>query len=431
MKLLNKIFKLRNFLILWGSQSISSLGSAMTSYALILWAYKQQGTASSIASLAVCSYLPYILFCFAAGTLSDRWSKKKIMLVCNFIDALGTLTVLFLFSTAKLCMWHLYVVNIVLSFTNSFKNPATYVTETLIIPKEHFVRASGLQALSNSLVTILTPAITTALLAFIGFKTVFIIDLFTFAIALTALMFFIKVPDVSINNNEKKEPFLKSCLVGLKFLRKHKSIWKIIMFFSFINLLSFMTGYGILPAMILARTGNNQIALGMVSSAVGIGTLVGSILVTTFKPAKSRTKVIFLSCAVSFLLCDVVWSIGRNTTIWVIAAFAGNLPIPLLTANLTTIMRTKVPIEMQGRVFSARDTFQYITIPIGLLLGGFLADHIFEPLMQNASPSQHILSIFVGTGKGSGMAVIFLITGITGFLSSLLSLKNPDYKNLD
>lgn len=94
-------------------------------------------------------------------------------------------------------------------------------------------------------------------------------------------------------------------------------------------------------------------------------------------------------------------------------------------------MRTKVPIEMQGRVFSTRDTFQFITIPIGLFLGGFLADNFFEPFMLSTSSAQQILSSLVGTGKGSGMAIIFLITGIVGFSVSVWSSKKTIYKSLD
>ena len=149
------------------------------------------------------------------------------------------------------------------------------------------------------------------------------------------------------------------------------------------------------------------------------------------KPAKSKTKVIFLSCAFSFLLCDVLWGVGWNVGIWVFAAFAGNLPLPFLSANMTTIMRTRVPVEMQGRVFSTRDTFQYITIPLGLFLGGFLADNIFEPFMLRISPFQQLLTNIVGIGKGSGMALIFFITGIIGFAVSILSLNDQDYKELD
>lgn len=431
MKQLNKLYKLKSFFILWASQMISSLGTAMTNYAIIIWTYKQQGTVSSITLLAVCSYLPSILFCFAAGTLADRWDKKKIMLISDFIAALGTFTLFFLYNANSLRIWHLYVINFILSFMNAFQSPASYVVETLLVPEEYYVRTSGMQAFSNSLKTILSPALATAILSFGGMQSVFIIDLISFVIAFISLLFFVKIPTVRLDNIKKKEPFIKSCFDGFYFLRQHKSIWKIIIFFSFINLLASMAGNSLMPAMILVRTNNNEIILGMVSSAIGVGALVGSILVTISKPAKSRTKIIFLSCAISFLLCDVLWGIGQNVEVWVFASFAGNLPLPFLNANLTTIMRTKVPVEMQGRVFSTRDTFQYITIPIGLLLGGFLADFIFEPFMLMVSPVQQFFSMLVGTGKGSGMATIFLITGIVGFVSSLLCLKNPIYKDLD
>lgn len=431
MKHLYKIKELKSFLILWGSQAVSSFGTAMTNFALIIWAYEQQGTVSSITLLSVCSYLPSILFCFLAGTLADRWNKKKIMLICDLVAALGTLAVFILYSTESLRVWHLYVINFTLSFMNAFQNPASYVAVSLITPKEHFIRVSGLQAFSNSLVTIITPALATAVLAFGGLRIILLIDLISFAIAFTLLLFFIKIPSMSSDGDKKNESFLKNCLEGLKYLREHIPIWKMILFFSFINLLASIAGNGIMPALILARTGDNQVALGIVSSSIGLGALAGSILVTVVKPFKSRTKVIFLSCAVSFLLCDILWAVGQNLAIWVFATFAGNLPLPFLNANLATIMRTKVPIEMQGRVFSARDTFQYITIPIGLFLGGYLADNIFEPFMLNTSLLQQMLSKLVGTGRGSGMAVIYLITGTIGFLVSLRSAKDKIYKSLD
>ena len=54
---MNRLMKsgLRNFLILWSGQAVSSLGSSMTSFALIIWAYQQQGTVMSVSLLAFCS----------------------------------------------------------------------------------------------------------------------------------------------------------------------------------------------------------------------------------------------------------------------------------------------------------------------------------------------------------------------------------------
>lgn len=431
MKQLNKLFGLRSFLILWSSQAVSTLGSSMSSFALTLWAYEQQGTASSIAWLTACSYLPSILFCFIAGTLTDKWDKKKIMLTSDFVAALGTLTVLSLYTTGNLRIWHLYIVNTLISLMNAFQNPASYVAVSLIAPKEQYTRVSGLQAFSGSLVNIVSPTLATAILSFSGLRLVLVLDLLSFGIAFSTLLFFIRIPHVSADNSEKKEPFFKSCLEGFNFLKEHKAILQIILFFAFVNLLAYLTGFGILPALILARTGDNQSILGIVSSTIGIGTLIGSIIVTMSRPAKRKTRVIFISLAASFLLANILWAIGQNAWIWVFAAFAGNFPLPFISANLTTIMRTKVPAQIQGRVFATRDTLQFFTRPLGLFLSGILADKVFEPFMQSVSPLQRLLCAIVGTGKGSGIAVMFLITGVTGVVSSLLSLGNPVYKELD
>ena len=431
MKKSNTIRGLKSFLILWVSQAVSSLGSAMTSYALIIWVYRQQGTATSVAYLSLFTYLPSILLCFVAGTLADKWDKKRIMLYSDLFAAAGTLTVFLLYTTGCLKVWHLYAVNFLISFMHAFQFPASYVAVTLLTPKDQYVRAGGLQALSGSLVTVLTPACATAVLAFGGLETVFAIDLLSFAVAFCTLLLFISIPAVPANAKEKKAPFLRSCLDGFVFLKAHRPVMKIILFFSFVNLIAYMTGFGILPAMILARTGDNQTTLGMVSTAIGIGTLAGSLLVTLLKPAGSKTRAIFLSCAISFLLCNIPWALGKSASVWILAAFVGNLPLPFLNANLTAVMRTQVPLEMQGRVFSTRDTLQFCTIPLGLFLGGYLADNVFEPLMMGVSPLQRVLSLLVGSGRGSGMAFMFLVTGAAGFFASLLSLKDSSYRKLD
>ncbi len=431
MKAFNTLRGLKSFLILWSSQAVSSLGSAMTSYALVLWTYGKQGTATSVALLTLFTYLPSIFFCFIAGTLADRWDKKRIMLVSDLVAALGTVTVFVLYETGGLQISHLYIVNFLISCMNAFQCPASYVAVSLLAPREQYVRVGGLQALSNSLVTVAAPALATVFLPPGGLRTIFIIDLSTFAVAFCALAFFIRIPALPAKLEEKKEKLWKGCLAGYAFLKEHRPILNIILFFAFINLLAFLTGFGTLPVMVLKRSGDSQAALTMVSTAVGLGTLAGSVLVTLLRPGKSRTKIIFGTCAISFLLCDILWSLGRDVPIWVFAAFAGNLPLPFLNANLTTLMRTNVPKELQGRVFSTRDTLQYSTIPLGLFLGGYLADNVFEPFMGEPSSLSRFFSDLVGAGSGSGIAVMFLLTGIIGLIASLMAYTDKSYRVLD
>lgn len=71
------------FLRLWSTQTFSALGSSMTSFALVIWAYEQSGSALSNALLSICSYASYVLLSIFAGVLFDRWNKKATMLICD------------------------------------------------------------------------------------------------------------------------------------------------------------------------------------------------------------------------------------------------------------------------------------------------------------------------------------------------------------
>lgn len=428
---IKSLFKgLRSFIILWSSQAVSELGTAMTNFALIIWVYGQKESASSITVLTICSFLPTIFFRFIAGTLADHWNKKCIMLTADFVAACGTITVFVLYSFSALQVWHLYIINVVLSFMNAFQSPAAYVATSLLVPKEQYTRVSGLQAFSGSIVTILAPALGSTLLAFGGMKTVLTFDLVSFAIAFFVLLFFVKIPVMEYETKEDKGSFLRDCLVGINYLRDHLALLRLILFFTIINFLAKMGDDGMMSPFILGRTGNNQKALGMVETSVALGILAGSLIVTFMKPAKRRMKLIFISCAFIFL-GNVILSLTNILPIWCFAAFASYATAAVMNANLTTVMRIHVPLEMQGRVFSAKDTIQNCAIPLGLLMGGVLADYVFEPFMAGRSTMQQALSIFFSSGNGAGIAVMFFIMGILGFIISLTRLRKPIYNILD
>lgn len=425
------IFKgLRSFLILWSSQTVSSLGTAMTNFALIIWVYGQKENASSVTLLTICSFLPTILFRFIAGTIADNWDKKRIMLIADFVAACGTLTVFILYAFSALQIWHLYVINILLSFMNAFQSPASYVATSLLVPKEQYTRVSGLQSFSGSVVSILAPALGSVLLTFGGLPLVLIIDLTSFAVAFFTLLLFIKIPVIEQKTVECKESFVKKCMTGIYFLRDNPALLHIVLFLNIINFLAKMGNDGMMSPFVLGRTDNNQSALGMVQTAVALGILIGSLIITLTKPVKNKTKVIFIACAITFL-GNVFQSLTDTPLAWSIAAFVSYLSAVIMNANLTTVMRTHVPIEMQGRVFSAKDTLQNCTIPLGLFLGGILADYVFDPFMAIDSSGQRILQMFFGSGSGAGIAVMFFCVGILGFVISLTRLGKPIYKGLD
>ena len=191
----NEYKSLRGFLLLWSSQTVSELGTAMSDYALIVWVYGQKGTASSVAMLTICAFLPTISFRFIAGALVDRWNKKRVMLAADLAAACGTAAVLALVSLSALRTWHLYLITALLSLMNALQVPASFVATSLLVPKEHYARAGGLQGFSGSVVSILAPALGSALLAFGGLELVLACDLMSFAVAVIALIGFIRIPE--------------------------------------------------------------------------------------------------------------------------------------------------------------------------------------------------------------------------------------------
>ena len=213
-------------------------------------------------------------------------------------------------------------------------------------------------------------------------------------------------------------------------MREHAPLLHMVLFFNVINFLAKMGNDGMLSPFVLGRTGNNPTALGMVQTAVALGILAGSIIITLTKPAKNKTRVIFVGCAVT-CFGNVVQSLTFTPIAWSIAAFVSYLSAVIMNANLDTVMRTYVPVEMQGRVFSAKDTLQNCTIPLGLFLGGVLADYVFEPFMATPSSLQGMLRTFFGSGKGAGIAVMFFCVGILGTVISLTRIKKPVYKGLE
>jgi MFS family permease len=240
----NQIKELRKFLILWSSQGLSALGSSMTSYALLIWVYKQNHSTLGVSLLAVCTYLPSILLSFFAGTFADRHNKKIIMLVSDSVSVLGTIIIFLLVSQGRLQIWHIYLINMLSSTMGAFQTPANTVVISGIVPQKHYMKIGGLQSISSSIIGILTPALCTALISFFGIKLIFLIDIATFLFAFFSLLFFIDIPIAlhSTASTSQKSSYLQDCREGFLFLKKHTALLQFILYFTTINMVAYIGG---------------------------------------------------------------------------------------------------------------------------------------------------------------------------------------------
>ncbi|MDO4513647.1 MAG: MFS transporter [Lachnospiraceae bacterium] len=425
---MNNNFK--RYIIFWLSQALSQLGSAMTGFALVLWAYTQNGSAMTVSLMSFFNYVPYILVSLFAGAFVDNHSKKKIMLIADSIAAMCSAVIFVLSLGGSLAIWHIYLVNFVIGFMNAFQGPACAVAIGKIVPKEKLTQVSGMNSFSGNLVAVLSPVIAASLFALGGLPVILIFDLCSFVFAFLILLFVLRIPE-NLSQRKENPSVLAGSIEGFRYLRGNRGIFLIILTMALINFFSRLTYENILSPMILARSGNQSVVLGVVNAVMGIGGIIGGIIVSTGKIKWKNSKMIYLSALLSFLLGDVMMGAGRNVIVWSFAGFAASLPVAFINAGQMVILYKYVPEQMQGRIFAVRNALQFSTIPAGILLGGFLADYVFEPFMTTQAPLAGVLAKIVGTGAGSGMAVMFLCTGVLGALFSLLSYRQKAIRALD
>lgn len=426
-KYINDYKEMRSFLLLWFTQMISGLGSAMTGYALVIWSYTQEGSALRTALLMACSYAPYVICSIFAGALSDRWDKKKTMLGCDALSALCTLVVLSLLKENQLRIWHLYIINAISGLMNTVQQPASEVATTALLPRKFYQKVGGLRYLSSSLNSILTPIIATAVLGLWGMDVVIAIDLTSFAIAFVVLLFFIPFPQIQTEKQE--ENVLKSAAEGVRWLRNNPGIFHLMLFLAAINLVASMYDAAF-PAMMLSKPEAGEQAMGIVNTVIGITTLVGSVLASFLKTPKSRVKAIWRCLMLSMCTENFFLAFGNSVYVWCFGAALGWIAIPWMNANLDAINRLNIPVEIQGRVFAARNSFQFFTIPVGYFLGGVLVDQLFEPIMA-LQRADSVLTRCFGTGKGSGATFFFACLWVIGIAVCLLFRRDQHIKRLE
>lgn len=393
--------ELRTFLLLFTTQALSSLGSAMTSYALVIWAYQQSGSALSTALLTVSSYAPYVVFSLFCGALVDRLDTRRTMLVSDALAACTTVAALVLLQTGRLQITHLYLLNVLNGLMNTLQQPASEAATTALLPKSQYQRVGGLRYLSSSLSGLLTPVLAMTLMTLGGLRAVIFADLATFAVAFTALLCFIRIP--KRQTGSPHESFLDSTRQGLRFFRQAPGLLTLVLYLAAINLVSSMY-------------------------EAALPSLIGSLLAVLLPAPKSRVRVVCGCLLVSMGTENFLLAFGQNLPTWCVGAALGWLLIPVMSANLDALMRLNIPEGMQGRVYAVRNALQFFTIPVGYTLGGVLVDAVFRPMMRNPLPW---LEMLFGRDEGSGAACFYAALALMGVLTCLFFQSRKSLRTLE
>jgi MFS family permease len=418
----------RTFTIVWFGQLVSTIGSYMTEFALILWAWHLTKSATALALVGFFSQLPRIPISLVAGLIVDRYNRKHLMMLGDAIAALSTLVIGLLYLADSLQIWHLYLLAAISGGFGQIQSLAYSTSITLIVPKQHYTRANSMDSAIHYGSAIVAPALAGVLYPFVGFLGILLIDLVTFGMAIATLLL-VHIPQPQPNPETDSETITQKLTFGIRYVFTQpglRSLLIITTLFWFAHDL----GEAVYDPMILARTNGSAQVLASVASAAGIGGVTGAIILSAWGGTKRRIHGM-LAGFMGAGLSKTVFGFGQVPLVWIPAQFCSSLNFPLLGSSETAIWMEKIAPEIQGRVFAANALVVQSVSAIALLIAGPLADRVFEPALQQNNRLTSLFHAIVGTGAGAGISLLYILTSMTLVLIGLGGYVLPTLRRVE
>lgn len=412
---------MRTFIIIWLGQIISIIGSGLTSFVLGVWIFEQTGEATPFVLIALFGSLPTVFLSPVAGALVDRWNRRLVMIFSDVGSAITTLVIFLLFWSGQLQVWHIFITSFLNSVFATFQRPAYSASVTMLVPKEHFARASAMIQTGQSISGMLSPLIAGFLFAFIGVNGVILIDFVTFFFAIGTLIF-VRIPQPESTQPDKGETSLREDIVfGFRYLKDRPGLLGLAIFIALVNLV--ISSVIVLSTpMVLSFT--DAKTLGVIQTVSSLGMFLGGVIVSAWGGTKRKMRGIYLGVTISGF--GLAFAGAQPTGIWIaVSLFIFLFPITLVNASIRAITQTKVPPDIQGRIFSIMFMLARSSVPIGYLLAGPLADRVFEPMLASGGVLAGSLGQVIGIGSGRGIGFMFILAGIGMWLATLVMYLYP------
>ncbi len=393
------------FTIVWLGQIVSVLATSMAAFAQSIWVFQETGSATALGLVQVFFIVPFLALSPVAGVMVDRHNRKLMMMLSDLVAILPTVGLLVLSATGRLEVWHFYVAAAFQGIGNTFQWPAYSAAITMMVPKAQLGRANGMMSLIEAGPGVVAPLLAGALLPVIGLTGILGLDVLTFVLAILALaVVFIPQPERTSAGREAQGSLLREAAYGFRYIFARPSLLGLQLLFFAGNLFWGMAMTLTAP-MILARTGNNSLALATVQSAASIAAVAGGVIMSAWGGFKRRAYgVIFgwMLCSVGLLAAGL----GRTIPVWAGAFAFAALWAPLINGSNQALWQAKVAPDVQGRVFSARRLIAWFAQPISPIIAGTAADFLLEPAMQSGGTLASLFGGWFGTTRGSGMGLL-------------------------
>ena len=366
------LWRNRDYLLLWLGNAVSSLGTSCTQFAfplLIVGLTRSIAAASLAYSLG---QLPYVLLSLPAGSLVDRWPRKRVMLLSTFclMMCVASIPLVLGLSSGPLRLLLLYAIAFGLGAISLFYELAQFAALAWVVPKSQLTTAVAQNEVIVGSSALVGPALGSLLFS-ISRLLPFVTDALSSLILLSSL-FSIRSP-MQDERRTQRHHLLQEVREGLTWLREHEVVRSILLISSYVNLT--ITASVLLVLDIVQQQHIPSVLYGLIVAAGGVGNLLGAVLCP---PLQRRIRIgRALGCAL--IVFVLLWPLyGFITTPLLLGAvFAGIALSDSIRAIFMDSYRfAVVPDALQGRVNGVYRLILFSVLTIGSSALGLSLEHL-------------------------------------------------------
>ena len=414
------------FLILWFGQLASNIGNGLSAFALGIYVFQITGSASSYSLVLLAAFLPSLLLKPIGGTLADRLNRRVLMIIGDLGSAAGLLFILVMMYLGIEQLWVFYLGTIISSIFSAFQNPAYKASVTDLVHEQHYSKASGLMQLAESSKFMISPLIAGLLLKIFDIKTILIIDSFTYLIAISATAW-ITTQRNEVKQSTEHQHFFRDFTEGFLYIFRNKGIFWLL---SIISLVTFFIGLfqALLGPMLLSFTNSQYFGTSVSISTLGM--LLGSCFIGFFGKFSKKLPVLSISLIFNGIFFSLI-GISTNIILITLFGFLFFLVLPFVNTSLDVLVRCNVANNIQGRIWGIVSLISQLGMAIAFGIGGYLADNIFNPLLEADGALASSLGTLIGTGAGRGIGLMFIVSGLFVSMIAIIIGRLTTLKALD
>ncbi|MFI7024044.1 amino acid adenylation domain-containing protein [Micromonospora sp. NPDC049900] len=416
---------MRRFGLVAAGQIVSGMGTALTTFAVPLWIYTQTGSLARFALFAVLALMPGLLVAPLAGAVIDRFSRRRVLLSACLAAGGGNAVMAALVLTDLAEVWHFYPFTAWLSVALAFQRLAFVSAVPQLVPKRFLGHANGLAQTAVGLTQFTVPLIAVALLQVVGLRGILLIDVasYLFAVGVLAVVRFPRTLAL-----QRRESIGAEIVAGLRYALRRREFRAMLAFFAALNFFLFPVLF-LLSPLVLGFADLDEVARIALTGGVGAAT-GGLVMLLWGGPRKRRMRAVLLG-TLGIAVAAVVTGLRPNLLVIGAGAFGMYLALAIVNGVYHTIIQTKVPPRVHGRVFALNQMVAQSTLPLGWGLVAPFAARVTEPMLLADGVLAGTVGAVIGVGPGRGHGLLYVLFGLCIAVTALVSLATPVLSRFD